>query len=152
MSFVQRITFPAPLDYVTPPFPSLYWPTPVRGPQAYYLYHPSDIWRFTLYWTFIFYGTVHLATSGYAVAIQLFDWAQDSKGRVRGFIGIWIVPAIYLFIAGIEALIAGSVVGALLGAVYNAGYFRMSTWIPFVWALVNTLVLILSSFAIQGGL
>jgi heme/copper-type cytochrome/quinol oxidase subunit 3 len=39
-----------------------------------------------------------------------------------------------------------------IGGVYNAGYFRMSTWIPFVWALINTLVLILSSFAIQGAL
>ena len=39
-----------------------------------------------------------------------------------------------------------------LGGVYNAGYFRMSTWIPFVWALINALVLILSSFAIHGGL
>jgi hypothetical protein len=39
-----------------------------------------------------------------------------------------------------------------LGAVYNAGYFRMSTWIPFVWSLINVLVLILSSFSIQGGL
>jgi hypothetical protein len=39
-----------------------------------------------------------------------------------------------------------------LGGVYQAGYFKMSTWVPFVWALVNALVLILSSFAIQGGL
>jgi hypothetical protein len=39
-----------------------------------------------------------------------------------------------------------------LGGVYNAGYFKMSTWIPFVWALINALVLILSSFAIHGGL
>lgn len=39
-----------------------------------------------------------------------------------------------------------------LAAVYNAGYIKMSTWIPFVWALVNVLVIILSSFSIQGGL
>jgi hypothetical protein len=39
-----------------------------------------------------------------------------------------------------------------LGAVYNAGYFSMSTWIPFIWSLINILVLILSSFSIQGGL
>ena len=39
-----------------------------------------------------------------------------------------------------------------LGGVYNAGYYKMSTWIPFFWALVNTLVLVLSSFAIQGSL
>jgi hypothetical protein len=39
-----------------------------------------------------------------------------------------------------------------LGGVYQAGYFEMSTWIPFIWAVINTLVLILSSFAIYGGL
>lgn len=39
-----------------------------------------------------------------------------------------------------------------LGAIYEAGSFRMSTWIPFVWALINSLVIVLSSFAIQGGL
>ncbi|OMP83470.1 putative NADPH reductase tah18 [Diplodia seriata] len=39
-----------------------------------------------------------------------------------------------------------------LGGVYSAGYYNMSTWIPFVWGLINTLVLILSSFAIQGAL
>ena len=39
-----------------------------------------------------------------------------------------------------------------LGAVYNAGGFRMSTWIPFAWSIISVLVLILSSFSIQGGL
>jgi hypothetical protein len=39
-----------------------------------------------------------------------------------------------------------------LSAVYTAGYFKMSTWIPFSWGVVNALVLILSSFAMQGGL
>lgn len=39
-----------------------------------------------------------------------------------------------------------------LGAVYEAGNFMMSTWIPLIWAGVNVLVLILSSFPTQGGL
>lgn len=39
-----------------------------------------------------------------------------------------------------------------LGAVYNAGYYKMSTWIPFTWAWINVVVLILSSFSFQGGL
>jgi len=39
-----------------------------------------------------------------------------------------------------------------LGAVYNSGSFKMSTWIPFVWSLINVLILIVSSFSIQGGL
>jgi hypothetical protein len=39
-----------------------------------------------------------------------------------------------------------------LGAVYNAGYFRMSTWIPFIWALINVMVIIVTSFTMQAGL
>ncbi|KAF2423094.1 integral membrane protein [Tothia fuscella] len=132
---------PAPLDYVTPSFPSLYWPFPVSGPQATYLYHATDIWRFTVLWTLLFYAAVHLAAAGYAIIVQWKNWKV-----------IWIVPVVYVVIGGIEAFLAGSVVGGLIGGVYNAGYFRMSTWIPFVWALINTLILILSSFAIQGGL
>ncbi|KAK8253442.1 hypothetical protein IWZ00DRAFT_567988 [Phyllosticta capitalensis] len=130
-----------PRDYTTPPFPSLYWPFPVRGHQAYYLYDAGDIWRFTLTWTLLFFGAVHLATSAYAVIVQWRNWEV-----------IWIVPVIYCVIGGIEAVIAGSIVGGLLGGVYSAGYFSMSTWMPFVWAFINTLVLILSSFAIQGSL
>lgn len=39
-----------------------------------------------------------------------------------------------------------------LGAIYEAGNYKMSTWVPLIWAALNTLVLILSSFSIQGGL
>ena len=47
---------------------------------------------------------------------------------------------------------AGSIVGLILGTVYGAGYYKMSTWMPFLWGLINVLVLILASFSIQGGL
>jgi len=141
MSFIQRISSAAPLDYTTPSFPSLYWPVPVRGPQAYYLYHPTDIWRFTTLWTLLFYAAVHFVVAGWACGVQWRNWKV-----------VWVVPVIYAVLGGIEGVVAGSVIGGLLGGVYNAGYFRMSTWIPFVWALINALVLILSSFAIHGGL
>jgi hypothetical protein len=36
--------------------------------------------------------------------------------------------------------------------VYRAGDFNMSTAIPFVWGLINVLVLVISSFTMQGGL
>ena len=39
-----------------------------------------------------------------------------------------------------------------VGAVYTSGSFWMSTWIPFIWGWANVLVLIISSFSIQGGL
>jgi len=133
-----------PVNYTVPQWPALYWPFPVvngTSAKAQYLYEAYDIWRFTVIWTQLFFGTVHLVTSATAVFVQWHNWKV-----------IWLVPVIYAFIAGVEALFAGSMVGGLLAAVYTAGYFKMPTWIPFVWGLINTLVLILSSFAVQGGL
>ncbi|KFY00695.1 hypothetical protein V495_03623 [Pseudogymnoascus sp. VKM F-4514 (FW-929)] len=140
-----RISDPAPLDYETPPFPSLYWPLEAKAGVASYLYYVKDIWRFTLLWTLIFYAAFHFATAALGVCMQL------GKGR-NAFKWVWSIPVAYAAIAGIEALLAGSIVGLILGAVYDAGYFRMSTWIPFVWSLINVLVLILSAFSIQGAL
>ncbi|KFY19606.1 hypothetical protein V493_07894 [Pseudogymnoascus sp. VKM F-4281 (FW-2241)] len=140
-----RISDPAPLDYVAPPFPSLYWPLHTQPGVASYLYYVNDIWRFTLYWTLIFYASFHIATATLGVCMQL----GKSKKAIKW---VWTIPVAYAAIAGIEALLAGSIVGLILGAVYDAGYFRMSTWIPLVWSLINVLVLILSAFSIQGAL
>jgi hypothetical protein len=106
--------------------------------------HPDpvhDIWRFTLLWTIIDVVGIHLIAAAFAMAIQWRNWKL-----------IWIAPIVFGAIGAIEALIAGNVVGGLLSGVYTAGYFRMSTWIPFSWGIINSLVLILSSFAIQGGM
>lgn len=98
----QHVATSEPPDYVVPSFPSLYWPFPVSGPQAYYLYHAYDIWRFTTVWHLVFFGAVHMATSGYAVIVQWRNWKL-----------IWIVPLLYAIIGGIEAVAAGGVVGGL---------------------------------------
>jgi len=126
---------------VTPPWPGLYWPLPQNGGQANYLYSSVTIFRFTVLWTLLLFGAAHLACAGYALLAQPQNWK-----------GVWVVPIVYAVVGGLEAFVAGSVVGGLLGGVYNAGYFEMSTWIPFFWALINVLVLVLSSFAMQGGL
>ena len=132
---------PAPPDYVPPAWPGLYWPLPLHGGQATYLYSSSAIYRFTVLWTLVLFGAAHLACAGYALAAQRQHW------RV-----VWAVPVVYAVVGGMEAFVAGSVVGGLLGGVYTAGYFEMTTWMPFFWALISVLVLVLSSFAIQGGL
>ena len=91
-----------PPDYKTPSFPSLYWLISTTPQQPQYLYSIVDIWRFTLYWTLWIYGTCHVAVSTYALIIQWRNWKV-----------LWIVPMIYVLIAGIEAILAGSVVGIM---------------------------------------
>ncbi|KAK0669643.1 hypothetical protein QBC41DRAFT_302296 [Cercophora samala] len=131
-----------PANYTQPPFPSLFWP-PQESKVA--LYELDDIWKFTLYWTLILYGLFHLGAVGVAVLMQVGKRRSTWKY-------LWIVPLIYAFIAACEAVIAGSVVGLMVGAGYLAGNFTMSTWVPFVWGWVNVLVLLVASFRIQGGL
>ena len=138
-----------PDAYETPPFPSLYWligPPGVVRPK--YLYHISDIWRFTLYWTLIAYEAAHLVVGFYAVGIVWWGGRrhrvglgmgrkkdlgsrEHEKSQTReqgkhenqqkmqvgfkntGISGMWAVPVIYGFIAGIEGVCAGSAIGLL---------------------------------------
>jgi Putative transmembrane protein 170 len=194
-----------PLDYSTPPFPSLYWPIRASPGAPQYLYTIRDAWRFTLYWTLIEFCLVHSAVAAWAVLMQFHsavmqrrilrrrakskahlatvsadadDGGESTGSAVRSNAfstatkrahlpqpllvsnspvwstsgWAWIIPVVYLFIGGIEALLSGSLVGLVVGAVYNAGYYKMSTWTPFLWGAVNCLVVILGSFRIQGGL
>ena len=62
----------------------------------------TDIWRFTVLWTLIVYGCVHLAASVYAAVVQRKNWKY-----------IWMVSMAYIIIAGIEAVLAGSIVGLM---------------------------------------
>jgi len=155
INIINTLTPPnrTPLDYVVPPFPSLYWPAG-RDVRAYYLYHATDVWRFTVIWTLLFFGALHLPTSAYAVAMLMRTMGGSLRGKARGYmlLACTALPAAYAVVAAAQAFLAGSVVGGLLGAVYNAGYFKMSTWIPFVWGLVSAATLVLSGFAIQGGM
>lgn len=61
------------------------------------------------------------------------------------------LPTCYLY-QGLTVCESEADIRGRLGGVYTAGFFRMSTWIPLSWGIINALVLILSSFAIQGGL
>ncbi|KAK4546521.1 hypothetical protein LTR36_001738 [Oleoguttula mirabilis] len=101
-NFLKTVVDATPLSYTPPPFPSLYWPFPVNGAQTAYLYDAYTMWKFTLYWTLLCVGGVHLVAAGYACAIQYKNWKS-----------IWLVPVVYLVIGSIEALIAGNVVGGL---------------------------------------
>ncbi|KAL6716998.1 hypothetical protein ACLMJK_004912 [Lecanora helva] len=114
--------------YKTPPFPSLYWLVgPPNVVEPAFLFYERDIWRFTFFWTLIIYEAAHLLAATYAVIIVWWGGRNDvfKIGKSRegnGMIGIgrlkklkmlWMVPVIYGTIAGVEALLAGSVVGLM---------------------------------------
>lgn len=162
-----------PRSYKTPQFPALYWPIRTKPGEPQYLYYLSDIYRYTLYWTLLTIVTAHICVATWAVLMQFNSASQRKKylstpagrrlsAKNRKLLGeypigetlswVWLIPVVYIVIGGLEALLAGSMVGLVLGAVYNAGYFRMSTWTPLLWGVINMLVLVVSSFRIQGGL
>ncbi|KYK60131.1 hypothetical protein DCS_01266 [Drechmeria coniospora] len=135
-----------PKDYESPRFPSLnvHTLTDPTSKRIYTLYYIRDVWHFTVLWTLIAYAIFHLGAV--LVAMSTHRWKQSSWRF------LWAVPVVYLVTAALEALLAGSIVGVMLGAVYQAGYYEMNTWIPCSWGFINVLILIISSFSIQGGL
>ena len=96
----RRIENPAPVDYITPDFPSLYWPFEPRSRPPAYLYYTSDVWRFTILWTLIVYAAVYFTASVYAVFVNMKHWKF-----------LWMIPLVYAFVGGLEAVLAGSFVG-----------------------------------------
>ncbi|KAK9470325.1 uncharacterized protein V1510DRAFT_405149 [Dipodascopsis tothii] len=127
-----------PAGYETPPFPSLRWPTSNTFETYNYLYYKSDVWKFTLYWTMIMYAGF------YGVAAL---WAAlMGRKLVQGGITV----GVYLAVGGAMAFLSGSIVGAILALVYSAGSFIMSTWIPFVWGVVQIFTLVMSSYSMSS--
>lgn len=90
-----------PPDHHLPRFPALCWP-----PHACVIYSVYDSWRFTLTWTLILFIAFHLSATAIALLMQV--------GKPRS---IWkylvAIPIVYTVIAGVEALVTGSVVGSM---------------------------------------
>jgi len=137
-----------PVGYVTPSFPCLYNPRaeffrPTNAnassvvPGTCYLYYSGDIWRFTLYWTLICYGVTFLLTGSWA----FFVFSKKSVSLAA------LIPLGFLICGALFATVGASIIGFVLAAVYSVGYFSMSTWVPLLWALVQTMVAIMGSYS-----
>ena len=106
-----------PADYTTPRWPSLFWP-PLE--DRFVLYRLDDMWRFTLIWTFVMYACFHWAAIGIALIVQIGKKKTNWKY-------LWTVPIIYSAIAAVEALVAGSVTGAM-SVVSPVSLINLSTY------------------------
>lgn len=98
---------PPPANYQTPRFPSLNVQTVYdTSPDRHYtLYHIKDVWRFTVIWTLVVYALFHLAAV--IIAVLTHGW------RISSWKYLWAIPVVYLVIAGLEAILAGSIVGVV---------------------------------------
>ncbi|KAH7918529.1 hypothetical protein BV22DRAFT_1024470 [Leucogyrophana mollusca] len=137
-------------------------------PGGSYLYEPDDIFKFTLYWTLIFHIPFYLACGTYAFlnftfpphrvsheeTIALTSRSLERMSllpmkpprvnarRSRVTFAVLVIIA-FLFISLCGAVIGAAVVGFLLAGVYKAGGFYMSTWVPFIWAVIQGLIALL---------
>uniref|UniRef100_A0A060T4R8 ARAD1B05412p n=1 Tax=Blastobotrys adeninivorans TaxID=409370 RepID=A0A060T4R8_BLAAD len=137
MSSLEVVVNNVPVGYTVPRFPSLYFPEISENAFNYsYLYYTRDIWRFTVLWTLIFYGVFHVGAAGWAMLMH----------RKLYLGGLWIL-VLYALLAGVQAIISGTIVGFVISAIYHAGLLGMSTWIPFVWGLIQVLFLVVTSYS-----
>lgn len=140
--------FHLPYGYVeAPPWPSLYWPFgPNFNPLSliadipHSLYYMKDIWRFTVLWSLIFAIAVYFPAGIWAYMMFL-------KSHTFKWYMLVLVPLIFVVAGGLSSFIIGSIVGVVLAIIYNAGFFVMSTWIPFLWALIQVLIVVIGSYS-----
>jgi len=151
-----------------PSFPSLYSPHIVFNPSSVspaskYLDNAHDIYVFTLYWTLILYLPLFLLTGSCAALLLAFESVRRERipfsrhesdrlakpsatGGTRHRSIAYSIAVLLLYgIAGVLlSVMSSTVVGFLIAGVYAAGKFRVSTWIPFLWALSQSLVTLTS--------
>jgi hypothetical protein len=58
--------------------------------------------RFTIYWTLLLVGGIHLIVALWACMVQWRSWKL-----------MWVAPVLFLLVGGAEALISGVIVGGL---------------------------------------
>lgn len=104
------------------------------------LYDVYVIWKFTLYWSLIFnvafYGVAGL-------------WASFSHRKKVG--ALWII-VVYVLYGGVQGVAAGTITGFLIGSIYSAGLFSMSTWIPLCCVIVQILFDFSVSYSSSGSI
>jgi len=167
-----------------PSWPSLYDPSveilhiqhrlPVQ-PDGHYLYHASDVFRFTLYWTLIFYTPIFLVCGVYAFWNYTFPPSprvqlRDTPYPLSPLLGVQPQPALktsttklpkpkerrsrftfavlvlltFLVFSVAGAVVGSAIVGFTITGLYRSANFTMSTWIPFLLAVIQVVLGLLS--------
>lgn len=70
-----------------------------------------------------------------------------AKSRTLNWYTLMMIPFLFVIGGAIASFVIGSIIGVAIAIVYNAGFFVMSTWIPFLWALIHILIVIIGSYS-----
>ncbi|ONH67299.1 hypothetical protein BON22_3006 [Cyberlindnera fabianii] len=103
-----------------------------------YLYYTYDVWRFTVFWSLIFFIGFYAAVGIWASFIH----RKFSKGLM--------MVVFYVILGGVQALISGTVLGLVIAAIYKAGLFSMSTWIPMCCGMIQILLNLVTSYPMMS--
>ncbi|KAI9248799.1 hypothetical protein BDA99DRAFT_524505 [Phascolomyces articulosus] len=84
-----------------------------------------------------------------AVYLPAGIWAfvTFAKAKTLRWYTLIMIPIIFVVGGSLASFVIGSIIGVALAFVYNAGFFVMSTWIPFLWALIQILVVMVGSYS-----
>ncbi|CAG8590130.1 3215_t:CDS:2 [Paraglomus brasilianum] len=128
----QPLVFLAAVEPDSPSWPSLYWPL---SESKVNLWSPNDMIRFTLYWTIIFFEVIYGVAGLWALVVSWrYKWS-------------YMIPVAFVVTALLTGSLSGSIVGGVLAALYGAGKFPMSTWVPFLWGLVQALIVVMGCYS-----
>ncbi|KAG7443216.1 uncharacterized protein BT62DRAFT_953661 [Guyanagaster necrorhizus] len=161
-----------------PGWPSLYNPnleffsiahSPPRQPGATYLYQYDDIFRFTFYWTLVFYTPIFVSC-GALVFLNVsfppkrtYEPFSSSEEYPLLFLRLRPMPrkmnerrsrvtfALIIFLAFLVMSVVGAVFEAtimslVLFGLFSAGKYNMSTWVPFFSAALVVFVGLLNAW------
>ncbi|KZV98774.1 hypothetical protein EXIGLDRAFT_831990 [Exidia glandulosa HHB12029] len=159
----------------SPRFPSLY--DPKREAQADYalthgltLQHSRDVYRFTLYWSLILLIPLFVVPGFWALGmIARALWHRERRGKTGAgtlsghfvrkiqatvertkllMLAAAVVPLAFAVVGAFLAVVLSVCIAYLLVGIYVVTGFHMSTWIPFIWSLMQTLFVVLGSYTL----
>lgn len=141
-----------PIGYTTPTFPSIYWPLGSRRSKfdLLFLYFATDIWRFTVLWSVIFFTAVYTlvgVSACFNVAFKGYRFGKVTNAKRSYILRSIIIAVLYILSGAAQGFLTGALVGLVLQAIYRAGALTMSTWIPFCWGVALIMYHICSSYS-----
>jgi len=182
------MTTVSPPQQTTPPWPSLYdlgldiidieHHEPIQS-GASYLFHSFDVFRFTLYWSLIFYTpffvvcgtyaflnlafppsrTKHLSPPSYPLTplttsshappsdrpptIHLRSKPNERRSRVT-FAVLVLLTFLTFSVAG--SVVGSAIIGYVVVGLFKAANYNISTWIPFLWSLIQVTIGLLGAW------